>query len=31
VSDLLTHFKKKKPIGEFVLLIGKDDPNVYFD
>ncbi len=30
VQDLITYFKKKKPQGEFVLLIGKDDPNVYF-
>ncbi len=31
VADLITHFKQKTPKGEFVLLIGKDDPNVYFD
>ena len=30
VSDLLSHFKDKKPKGEFVLMIGKDDKNVYF-
>lgn len=31
ISDLITHFKNNKPLGEFVLLIGKDDVNVYFD
>ncbi len=31
ISDLITHFRGKKPRGEFVLLIGKEDPNVYFD
>jgi 16S rRNA (cytidine1402-2'-O)-methyltransferase len=30
VSTLLSHFIQKTPRGEFVILIGKDDPNVYF-
>ena len=30
VSDILSHFSTKNPKGEFVILIGKDDPNVYF-
>ena len=30
VSDILTYFTNNKPKGEFVLIIGKDDPNVYF-
>ncbi|MBT3479215.1 MAG: 16S rRNA (cytidine(1402)-2'-O)-methyltransferase [Candidatus Marinimicrobia bacterium] len=30
VSELLTYFNEHKPRGEFVLMIGKDDPNVYF-
>ena len=30
VSELLTYFNERKPRGEFVLMIGKDDPNVYF-
>ena len=31
VQDLITHFRRKNPRGEFVVLIGKDDPNVYFE
>jgi len=30
VSKLLSHFTQKSPRGEFVIMIGKDDPNVYF-
>ena len=30
VSKLLSHFTKITPRGEFVIMIGKDDPNVYF-
>jgi len=30
VSKLLSHFTQKTPRGEFVIMIGKDDPNVYF-
>ncbi|GIT57383.1 MAG: hypothetical protein Ct9H300mP18_08120 [Candidatus Neomarinimicrobiota bacterium] len=30
VSDILSHFTINKPKGEFVIIIGKDDPNVYF-
>ena len=30
LSKLLSHFKQKTPRGEFVIMIGKDDPNVYF-
>ena len=30
VSELLSYFNERKPRGEFVLMIGKDDPNVYF-
>ena len=30
VSKLLSHFTEKTPRGEFVIMIGKDDPNVYF-
>ena len=30
VSDLLKYFEINKPRGEFVIMIGKDDPNVYF-
>ena len=30
VSDLLSYFKKNTPRGEFVIMIGKDNPNVYF-
>ena len=30
VTELLSYFEKNKPRGEFVIMIGKDDPNVYF-
>ena len=30
VSDILSHYSTNKPKGEFVIVIGKDDPNVYF-
>ena len=30
LSDLLTYFTKHPPKGECVILVGKDDPNVYF-
>ena len=30
VSDLLSYFNQHTPRGEFVIMIGKDDPNVYF-
>lgn len=30
VSELKTYFSQKPPKGECVLMIGKDDPNVYF-
>ncbi|MBC8323782.1 MAG: 16S rRNA (cytidine(1402)-2'-O)-methyltransferase [Candidatus Marinimicrobia bacterium] len=30
VSELMTYFSQKPPRGECVLMIGKDDPNVYF-
>ena len=30
VSDILSHITINKPKGEFVIIIGKDDPNVYF-
>jgi len=30
VSELLSHFTQHTPRGEFVIIIGKDDPNVYF-
>ena len=30
VSNILSHFSIKKPKGEFVIVLGKDDPNVYF-
>ena len=30
VSDILSHFTINKPKGEFVIIIGKEDPNVYF-
>ena len=30
VSELLTYFNQNTPRGEFVIMIGKDDPNVYF-
>lgn len=31
VSSLLAYFQKKKVKGECVILVGKDDPHVYFD
>jgi len=31
VSELITYFSQKPPKGECVLMIGKDDPNVYFN
>lgn len=31
LSDAEIHFSEKRPRGEIVLVIGKDDPNVYFD
>ncbi|MEA1882396.1 MAG: 16S rRNA (cytidine(1402)-2'-O)-methyltransferase [Candidatus Marinimicrobia bacterium] len=30
VSELLSYFNQHTPRGEFVIMIGKDDPNVYF-
>ncbi|MBT3738314.1 MAG: 16S rRNA (cytidine(1402)-2'-O)-methyltransferase [Candidatus Marinimicrobia bacterium] len=30
VSELINYFKENKPRGEFVIMIGKDDKNVYF-
>ena len=30
VSDILSHYNTNKPKGEFVIVICKDDPNVYF-
>lgn len=30
VSELLAHFTVHSPRGEFVIMIGKDDKNVYF-
>ena len=30
VSELLLQFKSKKAKGEFVIMIAKDDKNVYF-
>ena len=30
VSDILSYYNTNKPKGEFVIVIGKDDPNVYF-
>jgi 16S rRNA (cytidine1402-2'-O)-methyltransferase len=30
VSELLSYFKKNTPRGEFVIMLGKDNPNVYF-
>lgn len=30
LSELLTYFTAKPPKGECVILVGKDDPNVYF-
>ena len=31
LSDLLTYYTNKTPKGECVILVGKDDPNVYFE
>ncbi len=31
VSDILLYFSQQSPRGECVLMIGKDDPNVYFE
>ncbi len=30
VSELISHFTAKAPRGEFVIMVGKEDPNVYF-
>jgi 16S rRNA (cytidine1402-2'-O)-methyltransferase len=30
LSELLSYFTAKSPKGECVILVGKDDPNVYF-
>ena len=30
VSELLSYFTQHTPRGEFVIMVGKDDPNVYF-
>ena len=30
ISELLSHFSQESPRGECVIMIGKDDPNVYF-
>jgi len=30
VSELLSFYNKNSPRGEFVIMLGKDDPNVYF-
>ncbi len=30
LSDLLSYYIQKPPKGECVILVGKDDPNVYF-
>ena len=30
VSDILSYFNNKKPRGEFVIMIGKNDSNVFF-
>jgi len=30
LSELVVHFSQKTPKGECVILVGKDDPNVYF-
>ena len=30
VSELLSYFNQNTPGGEFVIMIGKDDPNIYF-
>ena len=31
VSELMSYFSEKSPRGECVLMIGKDDENVYFN
>lgn len=30
VSEIISYFKQNTPRGELVVVIGKDDPNVYF-
>ena len=30
ISELLSYFSRNSPRGECVIMIGKDDPNVYF-
>jgi len=30
ISELLSYFSRESPRGECVIMIGKDDPNVYF-
>jgi len=30
VSEILSYFTNKKPRGEFVIMIGKNDSNVFF-
>ena len=30
ISDLISYFTERTPRGEFVIMIGKDDPNVFF-
>lgn len=30
-SGAVDYFSRRKPKGEIVIVIGKDDPNVYFD
>ena len=30
ISELLSYFSQESPKGECVIMIGKDDPNVYF-
>lgn len=31
ISELISYFSTHVPKGEFVVMIGKDDPNVYFN
>jgi 16S rRNA C1402 (ribose-2'-O) methylase RsmI len=31
VSKLISYFSKNEPRGEIVLMIGKPDPNVFFE
>ena len=31
LSELISYFTSKSPKGECIILIGKDDPNVYFN